>query len=251
MFSHHGGASIGPAVEVGGSKQQVEVTLDNVQEVYNNRSSKAAILTLQQLIVAGKAPPLAYWFVVGGREKFSEKLIATWQNVGIVAALIGAVAISVLLGSPGAADAFLNSNEKFLSTNQSLLIGRCYYICWAVATISELATVVLVTIACNHYYLMLSDEDIVWFVIRWEFLITDFPQIFLVAGIIACDIGVMLGAYLICDITTAYIVSAVCGAIGLMVIVIWLYMLLFNKIREAKALADVRALIEEAMKKNT
>eukprot|EP01031_Cornospumella_fuschlensis_P038246 gene38246-46476_t len=241
---------IGPSSEVVSSESEgnkVDIA-ESLRDICNKKSSSTASQTLQRLIVEGKAPPLAYWFYISGPEKFSEKLIALWQNVGIVAALIGAISITVLLASPGATDAFVNSNKKFLSTQQSFLIARCYYIAWALATICELATVLLVTIANNHYYLMIGDEDIVWFIITWEFFITDFPQIFLVVGIFACLIGVMLGVYLICDMGTAYIVSGICSAIGCLVLAVWLYMLRVNKLREAAALAGVRSILIESMK---
>lgn len=90
---------------------------------------------------------------------------------------------------------------------------------------------------------MLTNDDMLWFLMTWSFFTNELPQIFLVIGTFALIIGCCLGAFLIGNVTTGIIVSVVGFVIALIVLIGWLTMLAYNKKREADSMQRIKTLL--------
>ena len=123
------------------------------------------------------------------------------------------------------------------------MISQAYYVCWAPAAYSEIATVILVTISSVHLNLMITDEDFVWFMVHWLFVVQMLPQIFLVVGLFAAMFGCMIGSFLIADTLLGCINVALGMTVVLIVVPTWLCMLHINKKRDALGVEKVRKLL--------
>ena len=153
-----------------------EKSLERFRQEVDTRRSIDALILIQTLINDKKVVPTELIkFIINGRDIFASNLNSFWQNIGVVAALLGAIAITVLFAS-------LPSNQNsptYLSNTEYAYLTRIYYIFFAIAALTEISTVIVVTIAAIHFQLMITDEDLIWFFNTWNFYIIMFPQILL------------------------------------------------------------------------
>lgn len=183
-------------------------------------------------------------YITNGTEDFRSDLVAFWQNIGIVAALIGAISVTVLISSPSRVES-LSDDSEILSTQMGIQLTQAYYGLWALTAFSEICAVLLVTIANVHFSLMGKEYDMIWFMLRWDFATQLFPQILLVIGCFAMVGGCMIGAFLVGDILTGIIVCAIGGALVILALCSWLYMLSCNLSKEAQSVERVKSFFLE------
>ena len=190
---------------------------------------------IKELIQNNKIKDFVVHFISNGFEKMISDNYGFYQNIGIVAALLGAISVTLLLSTPSRSDTY--STSVNVSHDAELALLQSYYFFWALATFSEIAVVVIVTIANVHLSLMVTKHDFLWFFETWDFQTKQLSQVFLVTGCISLVIGCCIGAFLFGDINTGIIVTVVGGVSLIVIVSIWLYMLYFNKVRQ-KASTD-------------
>jgi hypothetical protein len=134
--------------------------------------------------------------------------------------------VTVLLASPGRSEIFSTDVQN---SSISLNLTQAYYGFWAFTAFSETVTVVLLTIANTHFNLMSSEDEMIWFILYWDFYTQMLPQIFLTAGCICMGIGCMIGSFLVGNNITGVIVCAIGGFLIVLVLLIWFRMLSVNK----------------------
>ena len=61
---------------------------------------------MKEYMKAGGKASSVYRYITHGREAFCEDIVAFWQNIGIVVALVGAISITVLLATPSRGDPY-------------------------------------------------------------------------------------------------------------------------------------------------
>lgn len=219
-----------------------DLTLKEFRVKLHTTGSIVAIESIREYIRKGGTGANICRYITDGREKFCADIISFWQNIGIVAALIGAISITVLLATPSRGDIYVNANNT--DQDISYKLYQAYYVLWGVAAYSEIAVVVLVTIASVHFNLMISDEDLVWFVMTWEGPVSMMPQVFLVVGCFSCFFGCIIGSFLVADMTLGLINTSIGVIFVLIVLPTWLYMLHHNKARELKGVQRLEKLMK-------
>lgn len=217
--------------------------IDELRERYHAQKSKIAIRKLKDAMKKGhnlRAPIIK--FITEGKDRFREDLVSFWQNLALVSALIGAIAITILLTSPSRQDALLDSG-KVLGSEDSVIMSQLFYACFGVAALTEIGAVLIVTIALIHFNLMITEEDMVWFVMTWWWFVDDVCQIFVTVGCFALVTGCLVGAFIVGNDTTGIIISCIGGVIITIILVTWLYMLKINKRREKESIERVREIL--------
>jgi uncharacterized membrane protein len=92
---------------------------------------------------------------------------------------------------------------------------------------------------------MVSEYDMMWFIINWNWICHEYPQIFMVIGCFSLIFGCCLGAFLLADITTGIIVSSLGFTAILLVVPAWLYMLKHNKDKQEETVKKFQHLLAE------
>jgi hypothetical protein len=91
---------------------------------------------------------------------------------------------------------------------------------------------------------MISDEDLVWFIMTWDGLVMLMPQVFLVVGCFSCMFGCMIGSFLVADKVLGLVNTGIGFLMISIVLPTWLYMLRHNKAREAIAVQRLEKLMK-------
>lgn len=243
-----GNAKIRPKSENNGTEgcEKPLMTPEEFRDRYNRKKSADALARYRKVMEESPNSDSHFTrYLTDGREAFVSNMMSSWQNVALTSALIGAISLTVALSAPSSVDSLSSTSGIQFSSDQLRGIGRCFYVAWSLGAISELASVLLVTIASMHFNLLMNDDDIVWFLMKWEFIVLELPQVFLVVGCFCCSIGLALGVMMIADRTTAIICSGTILAILVIVLGIWLWMLAVNKMRERMSVLEVRQMLSE------
>lgn len=182
-------------------------------------------------------------YVIDGPSKFGNSLSTFWNTIGLTSALIGAISITIALATPSRLDALSTQQDHVLGSFSYQNICRAFYVFWSCASISCIAAVINVTIATVHFDLMAHDEDKLWFLATWGFVVMMLPQVFLVVGCFCCMIGLTLGAMMIADPRTYLTIAGIGVITVILVVTIWLCMLSANKKREAAVCEEVKEML--------
>lgn len=184
-------------------------------------------------------------YIVEGPQKFCDSLGSFWNSIGLTAALIGAISITIAVATPTHLEALVRaSNEdNLLSSEMYRYICRSFYIFWSCASICCIAAVLNITIATVHFSLMAHDEARIWFLSAWSFYVLMLPQIFLVVGCFCCLFGLTVGVIMISDPTTYLTVAVITATVVIFVLTMWLCMLSANKKREQDACKQLQDMI--------
>ncbi len=187
--------------------------------------------------------------LLDGKDGFYDSLKAYWQNLCIVAALIGAIAVSIMVSpidqasmfsAPGADDR-LNP----ISAHQMQKLARAYYVIWSLAAITEISTVIILTVLNVHFTLMESDFNRIWFLIKWKYVYHVIPEGLAVLGSMCLFAGCALGAFIICDMATGIVVSLISGFAFMSLLLLWMYMFYVNESRERDGLQNFRGTLQK------
>lgn len=217
--------------------------IEKFRELVHKDKEYLALKRIRETLVRGEeVPSFIVKYLISGKDVFKDDLISFWQNVALVSALIGAIAVTVLLASPSRQE-FLSSNSWIMGPELSKIIVQVYYALFAAAACSEICTVLVVTISAIHFNLMLSDDDMIWFVMEWFWFINDFAQILLVIGCIALILGCFFGSFIVGDNTTGLIVCLIGGGIFSILLFFWLYMIRVNKGKEKESIDRIRQIL--------
>lgn len=217
--------------------------IDELRQRYQAQKSKMAIRILKDAVKKGhslRAPIIK--FITEGKDRFREDLVNFWQNLALVSALIGAIAITILLTSPSRQDA-LSDSGKVLGSKDSEMMSQVFYGCFGLAALTEIGAVLIVTIALIHFNLMITEEDMVWFVMTWWWFVDDVCQIFVTIGCFALFTGCFVGSFIVGNNTTGIIVSCIGGVIMMIILVTWLCMVRIDKRREKESIERVREIL--------
>jgi hypothetical protein len=186
-------------------------------------------------------------FVTDGKERFREELIGFWQNVALISALIGAIAVTILLSSPSRQDALADS--RFVANSyDAVILSQLYYVFFGISALTEVSAVLVVTISVIHFNLMITEDDMVWFVMTWGWFVNDLCQLFVTIGCFALIFGCFIGAFIVGNNTTGTIISCIGGSTFSAVAVTWIYMLIMNKKRERNRIERVREILFSRLK---
>lgn len=217
--------------------------IEDIRDRYRVQKSKAAIQKLKDAIKQGHyLRSYLVKYVTDGKDRFREDLVAFWQNVALVSALIGALAVTILLTSPSRQDALADTG-KVTGDKDSILLSQLYYALFGTAALTEIGAVLIVTIAVIHFNLMVTEDDMVWFMMTWGWFVDDVCQVFVAIGCFALFFGCFIGAFIVGNNTTGIIISSIGGTIAAIILPIWILMINMNKRRERESIERVRQIM--------
>lgn len=219
------------------------VSIDKANEKYHEEMREAALLRIKQAYQDGKLLNAAIVkYVTDGKERFRDDLMAFWQTIALVGALTGAIAVTILLASPSKQE-YLLENDYRLSETRTKVIVQMYYALFGAAAITEIGAVLVVTVATVHFNLMVSDDDMIWFVYNWNWFCLEFCQVLMTVGCFSLIIGCMVGAFIVGDNNTGIIVITIGISVAIVFLPSWLFMIAVNKRREKEGVDRVRDIL--------
>ena len=219
-------------------------SLEQFRKRFQSQHTAEAYRRLRQACANNTITGDVIKFVTEGKEGYTAHLNAFWQNMGMVSALIGAIAVTVLL-NPIERSEFLQNSDFVLSPYAEVVLTQLYFAFWTIASCSEICAVVVLTIVSVHFSNMMTDDDIIWFMLHWDFIARMLPQILLVVGIFFAFFGCAIGAFLIGNITSGIIVSSISCFASAMILPMWVYMLKVNGARGAEDVKRIKKQILE------
>jgi hypothetical protein len=101
-----------------------DLTLKEFRVKLHTTGSIVAIENIREYIRKGGVSSTICRYITDGREKFCSDAISFWQNIGIVAALIGAISITVLLASPSRGDPYTDADSTDTDISYIMFAGQ-------------------------------------------------------------------------------------------------------------------------------
>ena len=221
----------------------IDLDVESFREQFHAQQNHAALKRIKDAMREGKQlDAFIVKFITEGKERFREELISFWQTVALVSALIGAISVTVLLSAPARQGA-LQTNNDVLSSIDSERMAQTFYALFGTAACAELGAVLIVTISTIHFYLMLTDDDMVWFVMKWGWFTNVFCQALVTIGCFALITGCFVGSFIVGDNKTGIIVTAIGGAFLSAIVLTWFWMLTVNFAKQTESVDRIREIL--------